>query len=80
MYMQLYLQKVRVLSFKLEILNLKNLKSLTEHQNWLGVDDSLGPVAVSIRREKVEDATDSAHSLPTYQYRIIVRTSEVMKC
>ncbi|XP_047482003.1 signal-induced proliferation-associated 1-like protein 2 isoform X5 [Penaeus chinensis] len=51
-----------------------------EHQNWLGVDDSLGPVAVSIRREKVEDATDSAHSLPTYQYRIIVRTSELFSC
>ncbi|XP_071523885.1 uncharacterized protein [Panulirus ornatus] len=51
-----------------------------EHQNWLGMDDSLGPVAISIRREKVEDASDSAHSLPAYQYRVIVRTSELFSC
>nr|XP_053630387.1 signal-induced proliferation-associated 1-like protein 1 [Cherax quadricarinatus] len=51
-----------------------------EHQNWFGVDDTLGPVAISVRREKVEDASDSAHSLPTYQYRIIVRTSELFSC
>lgn len=41
------------------------------------MDEALGPVAVSVRREKVEEALDSAHSLPTYQFRIIVRTSEV---
>ena len=26
---------------------------LSEHQNWFGLDDNLGPVAISIRREKV---------------------------
>nr|XP_045598357.1 signal-induced proliferation-associated 1-like protein 1 isoform X1 [Procambarus clarkii]XP_045598358.1 signal-induced proliferation-associated 1-like protein 1 isoform X1 [Procambarus clarkii]XP_045598359.1 signal-induced proliferation-associated 1-like protein 1 isoform X1 [Procambarus clarkii] len=53
---------------------------LQDHQNWFGIDDMLGPVAISIRREKLEDASDSAHSLPTYQYRIIVRTSELFSC
>ncbi|CAL4135181.1 unnamed protein product, partial [Meganyctiphanes norvegica] len=48
-----------------------------EHQNWFGVDEALGPVAVSIRKEKVEDATDNAHTFPAYQYRIIVRSSEL---
>ncbi|XP_076038061.1 uncharacterized protein LOC143023421 [Oratosquilla oratoria] len=51
-----------------------------EHQNWFGIDEGLGPVAVSIRREKVEDAMDTAHSLPSYQYRVIVRTSELYTC
>lgn len=41
------------------------------------MDDTLGPVAISIRREKVEEAMDSAHSLPTYQHRLIVRSAEV---
>ena len=27
--------------------------SITEHQNWFGIDETLGPVAISIRREKV---------------------------
>lgn len=58
----------------------RNYFSTHEHQNWFGVDDALGPVAVSIRKEKLEDVTDSAHSLPTYQYRIIVRTSELFSC
>ncbi|XP_068246045.1 signal-induced proliferation-associated 1-like protein 1 isoform X1 [Palaemon carinicauda] len=51
-----------------------------EHQNWFGVDDAMGPVAISIRKEKLEDVTDSAHSLPTYQYRIIIRTAELYSC
>ncbi|MEQ2160637.1 hypothetical protein GOODEAATRI_001451, partial [Goodea atripinnis] len=45
-----------------------------EHSNYFGTDDKLGPVAVSIRREKVEDSNDLKDQ---YQYRIIVRTSEV---
>ncbi|KAK7086180.1 Signal-induced proliferation-associated 1-like protein 2 [Halocaridina rubra] len=57
----------------------RNYFSMQEHQNWFGVDDALGPVAISFRKEKLEDITDSAHSLPTYQYRIIVRTSEFLE-
>lgn len=48
-----------------------------EHQNWFGMDENLGPVAVSIKREKVEDTGGSENSQPQYIYRLIVRTSEV---
>lgn len=41
------------------------------------MDEKLGPVAVSIRREKLEDHRDYG---PQYQYRIIFRTSEVSSC
>lgn len=46
-----------------------------EHWNYFGSEDSLGPIAVSIRREKLEDAKESG---PQYNYRIIFRTSELM--
>lgn len=46
----------------------------TEHSNYFGVDENLGPVAVSIRREKLEDSKEHG---PQYNYRIILRTSEV---
>ncbi|XP_076672127.1 signal-induced proliferation-associated 1-like protein 2 isoform X1 [Andrena cerasifolii] len=36
-----------------------------EHQNWFGMDEQLGPVAISIRKD-------------LNQYRIIVRTSELL--
>ncbi|XP_041850512.1 signal-induced proliferation-associated 1-like protein 3 [Melanotaenia boesemani] len=45
-----------------------------EHSNYFGTDDKLGPVAVSIRREKVEDKDLKDQ----YQYRLIVRTSELV--
>ncbi|XP_053123932.1 signal-induced proliferation-associated 1-like protein 3 isoform X2 [Hemicordylus capensis] len=45
-----------------------------EHSNYFGVDEKLGPVAVSIRREKLEDHQEHG---PQYQYRIIFRTSEL---
>ncbi|XP_072836283.2 signal-induced proliferation-associated 1-like protein 3 isoform X3 [Pogona vitticeps] len=45
-----------------------------EHSNYFGVDEKLGPVAVSIRREKLEDHREHG---PQYQYRIIFRTSEL---
>ncbi|XP_020834536.1 signal-induced proliferation-associated 1-like protein 3 isoform X2 [Phascolarctos cinereus] len=45
-----------------------------EHVNYFGVDEKLGPVAVSIKREKLEDHKDHG---PQYQYRIIFRTSEL---
>lgn len=51
----------------------KWLKS-SEHWNYLGVDETLGPVAVSIRREKLEDHKDHGQQ---YNYRIIFRTSGV---
>jgi len=55
-----------------------------EHQNWFGVDENLGPVAVSIRRERVPPPPDegfrNSNLPPTDQhmYRIIVRTSELL--
>lgn len=45
-----------------------------EHSNYFGTEDKLGAVAVSIRREKLEDTKDLKDQ---YQYRLIVRTSEV---
>lgn len=44
-----------------------------EHQNYFGLDENLGPVAVSIRRERLEDGKDG----PQYNYRVIFRTSEL---
>ncbi|KAK7882624.1 hypothetical protein WMY93_028798 [Mugilogobius chulae] len=46
-----------------------------EHFNYFGTDDKLGPVAVSIRREKLDDTKDLKDQ---YQYRLIVRTSELV--
>ncbi|XP_061829023.1 signal-induced proliferation-associated 1-like protein 3 [Nerophis lumbriciformis] len=46
-----------------------------EHSNYFGTDEKLGPVAVSIRREKLEDTKDLKDQ---YQYRLIVRTSELV--
>jgi hypothetical protein len=44
-----------------------------DHQNYLGLDENHGPVAISLRRETME-----CHSgKDRYQYRIIVRTSDV---
>ncbi|XP_042296746.1 signal-induced proliferation-associated protein 1 isoform X2 [Sceloporus undulatus] len=43
-----------------------------EHQNFFGVDDQLGAVAVSLRREEKEGSTG-----PQYNYRLIVRTSQL---
>lgn len=48
----------------------------TEHQNYFGIDESLGPVAVSIRREKVEDPKEKEGS--QFNYRVVFRTSEVL--
>uniref|UniRef100_A0A3P9HXX0 Signal-induced proliferation-associated 1-like protein 1 n=1 Tax=Oryzias latipes TaxID=8090 RepID=A0A3P9HXX0_ORYLA len=47
---------------------------LREHWNYLGVDETLGPVAVSLRREKLEDHKDHGQQ---YNYRVIFRTSEL---
>ncbi|XP_043390524.1 signal-induced proliferation-associated 1-like protein 3 isoform X5 [Chelonia mydas] len=53
----------------------RHLLAFSEHSNYFGVDEKLGPVAVSIRREKLEDHKDHG---PQYQYRIIFRTSELV--
>ncbi|XP_078132924.1 signal-induced proliferation-associated 1-like protein 1 isoform X2 [Sander vitreus] len=47
---------------------------LREHWNYFGMDESLGPVAVSLRREKLEE--DKEHG-QQYNYRLIFRTSEL---
>ncbi|XP_065778381.1 signal-induced proliferation-associated 1-like protein 2 isoform X4 [Muntiacus reevesi] len=46
-----------------------------EHQNYFGIDENLGPVAVSIRREKVEDPKEKEGS--QFNYRVVFRTSEL---
>ncbi|CAL8353648.1 unnamed protein product [Lota lota] len=46
-----------------------------EHSNYFGTDEKLGPVALSIRREKLDDTKDLKDQ---YQYRLIVRTSELV--
>ncbi|XP_019113224.2 signal-induced proliferation-associated 1-like protein 3 isoform X1 [Larimichthys crocea] len=46
-----------------------------EHSNYFGTDDKMGAVAVSIRREKLDDTKDLKDQ---YQYRLIVRTSELV--
>ncbi|XP_077141662.1 signal-induced proliferation-associated 1-like protein 3 isoform X3 [Ranitomeya variabilis] len=47
----------------------------TEHCNYFGIDEKLGPVAVSLKRDKLDESKDYG---PQYQYRIILRTSELV--
>ncbi|XP_038656429.1 signal-induced proliferation-associated 1-like protein 2 [Scyliorhinus canicula] len=46
-----------------------------EHQNYFGTDESLGPVAVSIRREKLDESKEKDGL--QYNYRVAFRTSEL---
>ncbi|XP_041090532.1 signal-induced proliferation-associated 1-like protein 3 isoform X2 [Polyodon spathula] len=46
-----------------------------EHFNYFGTDEKLGPVAISIKREKLEDTKEHKDQ---YQYRLIFRTSELL--
>ncbi|XP_041827409.1 signal-induced proliferation-associated 1-like protein 1 [Melanotaenia boesemani] len=48
---------------------------LRDHWNYFGIDEALGPVAVSLRREKLEE--DKEHG-QQYNYRLIFRTSELI--
>ena len=59
-----------------------------EHQNWFGVDENLGPIAVSIRKEKIQTPNQAIHNSSSelsssssnqikHQYRLILRTSEL---
>ncbi|KAM4545265.1 signal-induced proliferation-associated protein 1 isoform 1-T6 [Odontesthes bonariensis] len=45
---------------------------MKEHQNFFGIDDRLGPVAISFRREEKEGSSGAQ-----YNYRIIFRTTEM---
>ncbi|XP_063059540.1 signal-induced proliferation-associated protein 1 isoform X2 [Engraulis encrasicolus] len=45
---------------------------MKDHQNFFGVDDRLGPVAISFRREEKEGTSGAQ-----YNYRIIFRTTEL---
>lgn len=44
-----------------------------EHQNFFGLDEVLGPVAVSLRREEKEGSGGGT----LHSYRFIVRTTQV---
>ncbi|KFO28402.1 Signal-induced proliferation-associated protein 1 [Fukomys damarensis] len=44
-----------------------------EHQNFFGVDEELGPVAVSLRREEKEGSGGATF----HSYRVIVRTTQL---
>ncbi|KAM7397887.1 hypothetical protein PAMA_005970 [Pampus argenteus] len=45
---------------------------MKEHQNFFGMDDRLGPVAISFRREEKEGTSGAQ-----YNYRIVFRTTEM---
>ncbi|KAM6970688.1 signal-induced proliferation-associated protein 1 isoform 2-T3 [Aplochiton taeniatus] len=45
---------------------------MKDHQNFFGMDDRLGPVAISFRREEKEGSSGAQ-----YNYRIIFRTTEL---
>uniref|UniRef100_A0A3B4APD0 Uncharacterized protein n=1 Tax=Periophthalmus magnuspinnatus TaxID=409849 RepID=A0A3B4APD0_9GOBI len=46
-----------------------------EHQNYFGVDENLGPVAVSVRREKLDEGKEKDGA--QYNYRVTFRTSQL---
>ncbi|KAL0983654.1 hypothetical protein UPYG_G00130830 [Umbra pygmaea] len=48
-----------------------------EHQNYFGVDENLGPVAVSIRREKLDEGREKDKDGMQFTYRVILRTSQL---
>lgn len=54
---------------------------VTEHQNWFGMDENLGPVAISLKRERIERSASSENTIaapsPLLCYRVVIRTSEV---
>lgn len=57
-----------------------------EHQNWFGMDEQLGPVAISIKREKLPETPqqqserENSNSMKDAPHliRMIVRTSELL--
>lgn len=69
----------KILTFKNVWVHL--LLQIAEHQNWFGMDETLGPVAISLKRERVETDLStngcSSNTSVIFRYRIIIRTSEV---
>ena len=61
-----------------------NYVNLADHQNWFGIDENLGPVAVSIRRERVPATGEESrlggltNTAEHFMYRLIVRTSDLL--
>ncbi|XP_062548577.1 signal-induced proliferation-associated 1-like protein 1 isoform X2 [Armigeres subalbatus] len=61
-----------------------------EHQNWFGMDEQLGPVAISIKKDKLPpsatptlaihgaDVAATSNQTPQHLYRLIVRTAELL--
>lgn len=50
-----------------------------EHQNFFGMDEEYGPIAISLKRERVREVNQNNNKDNVWQYRIIVRTSEVCR-
>ncbi|XP_072158783.1 signal-induced proliferation-associated 1-like protein 3 [Bemisia tabaci] len=53
-----------------------------DHQNWFGMDENLGPVAISIKRERVnrsngENTNNATSPNHMFRYRLLIRTSEL---
>ena len=52
-----------------------------DHQNFFGIDENVGPIAISLKRERIPDEVVEFYgimgSAPKYQHRVIVRTSQV---
>jgi len=50
-----------------------------EHTNFIGIDEVYGPVAISLRRDKMEEDLPPTVGGPTSKhfYRIIIRTCQV---
>lgn len=59
---------------------------VVDHQNWFGLDDTMGPAAISIKREKVDAVLSQFENNCNFssgsvtqlcRYRLIVRSTEV---
>ena len=53
----------------------------SEHQDWFGVDENLGPIAVSIRRERVPSPQEEKgilNSLSSEQVSDLVLRAELL--
>ena len=58
-----------------------NMHKFIDHQNFFGIDENIGPIAISLKRERIPDEVVEFYgimgSAPKYQHRVIVRTSQV---
>lgn len=48
-----------------------------DHQNWFGLSESYGPLAISIRKEQLLTSSRNISQEAKHHYRIIIRTSEL---